>query len=95
MLHYEALRQLTHDRGERLRHQAAAERLARQARGRQQLRLGVDEALIRRLQARGYLRSFGLTELEVRRRLYAAHLAHRLAEREQRPRRRSFVRSGG
>lgn len=38
MLHYDALRQLTHDRGERLRHQAAAERLARQARGRQQLR---------------------------------------------------------
>lgn len=38
MLHYEALRQLSHDRGERLRHQAAAEHLARQARGRQQQR---------------------------------------------------------
>lgn len=57
--------------------------------------LGVDEIVIRRLQARGYLRAFGLTELEVRRRLYAAHLAHRLVEREQSSQKRSFVRSGG
>ena len=38
MLHYEALRQLSHDRGERLRREAAAECLARYSRGRQQQR---------------------------------------------------------
>jgi hypothetical protein len=38
--------------------------------------LGVDEDTIRRLQARGYLLRFDLTEREVRRRLYDAHLAH-------------------
>ncbi len=38
MLHYEALRQLCHDRGQQLRHEAEAERLALQARGRRQRR---------------------------------------------------------
>ena len=35
MLHYEALQQLCHDRGQHLRHDGAAERLALQARMRQ------------------------------------------------------------
>lgn len=38
MLHHEALRQLTHDRLQQRRDEAAAERLALQARGRQHRR---------------------------------------------------------
>ena len=46
MLHYEALRQLSHDRGQRLRREAEAERLALQARSRRQRRrLALDAAL--------------------------------------------------
>jgi transposase len=37
-------------------------------------RLGVTEELVRHLQARGVLRSFGLGEAEVRQRLHDAHL---------------------
>jgi hypothetical protein len=37
-------------------------------------RLGVSEELVRRLQARGVLRSFGLGDSEVRTRLYEAHV---------------------
>ena len=36
MMHYEGLRQLTHDRCERLQREAEAERLALQARGQRQ-----------------------------------------------------------
>ena len=38
MLHYEALRQLNHDRGEQLRQAADTHRLAMQARGQRQRR---------------------------------------------------------
>ncbi len=38
MMHYEALRQLSHDRCERLQREAEAERLALQARGQRQKR---------------------------------------------------------
>ena len=38
MLHFEALQQLSHDRGQQLRHEAEAERLALQARGQRQQR---------------------------------------------------------
>ena len=38
MMHYEALRQLTHDRCERLQREAEMERLVRQARGQRQKR---------------------------------------------------------
>jgi hypothetical protein len=38
MMHYEALRQLCHDRCERLQREAEAERLALQARGQRQQR---------------------------------------------------------
>ncbi len=38
MLHFEALQQLCHDRGQQLRHEAKAERLALQARGQRQQR---------------------------------------------------------
>ena len=40
------------------------------------LRLGLGEATIRRLQARGYLRRLALSEPEIRERLYRAHLAY-------------------
>jgi hypothetical protein len=43
-------------------------------------RLGLDEPCIRRLQARGHLCRLALTELEIRERLYHAHLAHALAQ---------------
>jgi len=36
--------------------------------------LHIDESVVRRLQARGYLQSFALTNAEVRRRLYLAHI---------------------
>ncbi len=48
MLHYEALRLLSHERGERLRRQAEAERLAMQMRSRRQRgrrRLALDATL--------------------------------------------------
>ena len=47
MLHHEALRQLTHDRQRQRRRAAEAERLAREARARQQQRrwLTLDAAL--------------------------------------------------
>jgi hypothetical protein len=35
--------------------------------------LGLDEALLRRLEARGYLLGFDLSELEIRERLYHGH----------------------
>jgi hypothetical protein len=38
MMHYEALRQLTHDRCERLHREAEMERLVRQARGQRHVR---------------------------------------------------------
>ncbi len=41
--------------------------------------LGLDEATLRRLQARGYLRTFDLSEAEIRERLYRAHRRHLLA----------------
>jgi len=51
------------------------------------LRLGLGEATIRRLQARGYLRRLALSEPEIRERLYRAHLAYlREASRRQRKR---------
>jgi hypothetical protein len=42
------------------------------------VRLGLDEATIGRLQARGYLGRLALTEPEIRERLYRAHLAYLL-----------------
>lgn len=47
--------------------------------------LGLDEATIRRLQARGYLLTLDLTEAEARERLYRAHCRH-LLSRERRGR---------
>jgi hypothetical protein len=38
-------------------------------------RLGIDETLVRRLQARGYLLTFQLDQAEVRERLFRAHTA--------------------
>jgi hypothetical protein len=40
--------------------------------------LGLDETLIRRLQARGYLLNFDLSEAEIRERLYRAHRRYQL-----------------
>jgi hypothetical protein len=40
--------------------------------------LGLDEPLIRRLQARGYLLAFDLSEAEIRERLYRAHRRYQL-----------------
>jgi hypothetical protein len=40
--------------------------------------LGLDEALVRRLQARGYLLAFDLSEAEIRERLYHAHRRYQL-----------------
>jgi hypothetical protein len=39
-------------------------------------RLGLDEAVVQRLEARGHLARLGLTEYEIRRRLYHAHRQH-------------------
>ena len=39
-------------------------------------RLGLDEAVVQRLEARGHLARLGLTEYEVRRRVYHAHRQH-------------------
>jgi hypothetical protein len=36
-------------------------------------RLGIDEAVVERLQARGYLRALALEDAEIRERLYLAH----------------------
>jgi hypothetical protein len=41
--------------------------------------LRLDEALIRRLQARGYLLNFDLSEAEIRERLYRAHRRDQLS----------------
>ena len=41
--------------------------------------LGLDEATLRRLQARGYLRTFDLSEAEIRERLYRGHSRYLLA----------------
>ena len=38
------------------------------------VRLGIEPALVRRLQARGYLLRLDLTEREIRERLFRAHL---------------------
>ncbi len=40
-------------------------------------RLGVDELIVQRLQARGYLLRFDADEAEVRTRLFAAHVRAR------------------
>jgi hypothetical protein len=42
-------------------------------------RLGIDEFSVRRLQARGYLRSLPLAESEIRKRLLRAHLGYAAA----------------
>ena len=47
-------------------------------------RLGLSEALIRRLQARGQLELFALSDTEIRKRLYNAHWAFVLADRRMR-----------
>lgn len=39
-------------------------------------RLGLDETVVERLEARGHLARLGLTEYEVRRRVYHAHRQH-------------------
>ena len=39
-------------------------------------RLGFDEAVVQRLEARGHLARLGLTEYEIRRRAYHAHRQH-------------------
>ena len=43
--------------------------------------LGLPEALIRRLRARGQLQRLALSKTEIRERLYAAHRAFVLADR--------------
>ena len=48
--------------------------------------LGLEEATIRRLQARGYLLSFDLSEAEIRERLYHAHRRYLQLGRERHPR---------
>ena len=52
-------------------------------------RLGVTEELVRRLQARGVLRTFDLGEAEVRKRLHDAHLCRQISTTQfQQPERR-------
>jgi hypothetical protein len=41
--------------------------------------LGLEEATLRRLQARGYLRTLDLSEAEIRERLYRGHSSYLLA----------------
>jgi hypothetical protein len=47
-------------------------------------RLGLSEQLVRRLQARGALHRFELSEAEIRRRLYEGHIAGSPAELAER-----------
>ena len=47
--------------------------------------LDLDENIIRQLQARGHLLDFDLTEVEVRQRLYDAHLAYSVHDRQNLP----------
>lgn len=48
------------------------------------MRLGLDETAIRNLEAKGHLARLGLTEYEIRRRLYHAYLAAHEAPRPTR-----------
>jgi hypothetical protein len=45
--------------------------------------LGLDDAIVRRLQARGYLLTFELSEAEIRERLYRGHRRYLLRRSTQ------------
>jgi hypothetical protein len=53
-------------------------------------RLGIDESLVRRLQARGYLLSLPFDEREIRERLLLAHCSY-IAGGGARPARRGLI----
>jgi hypothetical protein len=49
-------------------------------------RLGIDEMMVRRLQARGYLLSVSLEERQIRELLLRAHCVYVVGRRRRRPR---------